>query len=488
MRMNGLECAGNACPAMKYCQAITANGVDIYTEETCRLDEVVNVSSRMVGRDRISFSDEITSNPNSTLLSDLGSAAANALKREVPKEIHELIQLHENRLDAKISMWRAMLGATRQGRQFTHQELKAFETVLAEKSNAISSYETDSVAAVFATAAFDQRCLDKYNLMLDTDTEKIVDEVVGNMMDGSPTLLKGDKGIAKTAVAKFVSFLNTPDKDPLLIPGNGDMTTSELMGQYQLKDGETYFEYGIIPMAAQEGRIVIIDEGDASDASVMLRLQDILLNMKPGKTFILQENGGEEIKIQPGFGIISTANEASKRYKHRQTADPANRDRYDIIPFNYPDIPVTVPDDILDRDITNLRRLAYAAISDKNGRLSGTISGEEVERIVLLASATQFLYSQPASSATERYAAGVASTTAALNTAPLMNDCITPRRLFKELTRIAPANKPNSTFDSLLERMFARLDEGDKTSDSKIARNLWEEIKKIDLSKNNNKS
>lgn len=481
--MSNFECIGNACPAKNYCLALTMNGQPMYdgAAEQCALPQSISTDRSLLGRNRTKVSMNVHEDvTDPELINDLAQAALKSLEKRPSPEVSDLIDLHEITLTAKMDLWSAMLNAPKQGRTFTYQEKIFYEQRIEEAKNAVDTYEiTGKSSTLFAKAGFDKRCLEEYGVMFDENTEAIISRVVGNIMDGRPSLLKGDKGIAKTALAKLISMLNSPEKEPLIISGHGDMDTSELMGEVQLKDGKTYFREGIIPQAAREGRVVIIDEGNVTDTSVMLRLQDILLNMQPGKKLSLQENGGEAIEIQPGFGIISTVNEASKRYKHRQIADPANRDRYDVIPVEYPDmhsLPGEISD-ILERDITNLRRLAYAALSDKNGNINGALQGDEVERITILAAATQYLYSKPPISATEKFS-GSSSTTAALTTEPLMSDCITPRRLYTELSAFAPQNKTGLTKDSLIESMIRRLDEGDQTHNSKIARMLLNDIYK----------
>ncbi len=482
--MNSFECPGvETCPVRNVCLALEANGVDIGAGEpdnpACQVPGMFE--EKMISRRRgdAKFEPEMQAGAEKTdLVGELGKAARKVMAQEALPAREELIAAHTNVLEARIDLWRAMLEAPKQNRQFTREERAAYEAVIAKREKKVKKTQASGSDAVLALAGFDSRCLDEHNVLFDEQMISIINRMVGNMMDGQPTLLRGDKGIAKTALAKFVSRLND-DEEPLVISGHGDMGTNEFIGEVGLKDGKTYFKEGRIPQAAREGRTTILDEVDVSEVAVMLRLQDILLNLKPGRELVLQENGQGSIIVQPGFAVIATANEASRRYVHRQVSDPANRDRYDIISVDYPDMDnLNNSADILRRNMANLRRLAYAAVSDHQGNITG-VNSDEMERLVTLASATQLLYSQPSTSAL-REIAGVSETTAgALDEEPIMTDCITPRRLYADLNRLAPGNKPGFNFKSVTQSLIERLDEGDQTHNSDIARHLLSEIKKV---------
>lgn len=482
--MNSFECKeAQECPLRNICLALEANGVETglgqNMEGECRVPEMLDIQDRRLRPDSVRFNPQMQENREpSELVGELGKAAYRVMAREIPPERRELSAMHKEVLEARINLWRAMLNAPRQNRVLTRQEKEAHEEEINSRLEAIERFEVEGQEGVLALAAHDSRSLDEYNVLFDASMIKILDRLAGNMMDGQPTLLSGDKGIAKTAAAKFMSRLSY-DGEPLIISGHGDMGTNEFIGEVGLRDGKTYFKEGRIPQAAREGRPIILDEMDVTEVAVSLRLQDILLNIRPGKELVLQENGQDSIIVQPGFAVIATANEASKRYVHRQVSDPANRDRYDIIRLAYPDQGgVNTSVDVLRRNMANLRRLAYAAVSDQEGNITG-ITGVQLEKIVTLASATQLLYSEPSTSAL-RAAAGLdGSTTAALDDEPIMSDCISPRRLYTDLARLAPGNKPGFEFDSVLESLVQRLDEGDQKHNSKIARHLLGEIEKI---------
>lgn len=482
--MNDFECLSqDDCQVANICRALSVHGVDIENganeDGDCAVKNMFDVSGSGIGKPKVEFNPAMKEDhPETLLIGELGRAAYNIMSREASPEKQEMIALHESVLESRIDMWKAMLQAPKEGRTLTAQELKAHEDEIRARTKKVESKEVDGEGAVLAVAGFDSMCLDRYNLLFDSEMIRVVNRVVGNMMDGQPTLVVGDKGIAKTSVAKFVSQLSH-ESEPLIISGHGDMGTHELIGEIGLADGKTYFKEGKVPQAAREGRQIILDEVDVSDVAVMLRLQDILLNIKPGKELILQENGQGAIRVEPGFGVVATANEASKRYKHRQVSDPANRDRYDIIRLDYPDKKSNNNStDVLGRQMTNLRRLAYAAVSDDKGNISG-VTGEELEQIVTLASATQHLYREPATSAMRQVAGIKESTTDVLDdTEPLMSDCITPRRLYTDLVRLAPGNKPGFTFKNVVDSLIERLNEGDQAHNSEIAQNLWKEIAK----------
>lgn len=80
---------------------------------------------------------------------------------------------------------------------------------------------------------------------------------------------------------------------------------SSLIGQWTVKDGETVWDYGILPQAMKRGCILIINEIDTIDPLTLNLLKPVLED--PARLTIL-ENGGETITAHPDFRIIATAN------------------------------------------------------------------------------------------------------------------------------------------------------------------------------------
>jgi nitric oxide reductase NorQ protein len=124
---------------------------------------------------------------------------------------------------------------------------------------------------------------------------------------GQFVLIIGPKGTGKTTlVRKFAEMIGKP-----LYTINFSLRTKEghLIGSQVLENGSTKFAMGIIPKSMQEGAILYLDELNAAEADVLLRLDEALddrreLNIK---------EAGEPITIKahPDWFVIATINPLS---------------------------------------------------------------------------------------------------------------------------------------------------------------------------------
>ncbi len=470
--MNVLECAGsNAC--RQYCEALRSQGVAVeFGEAGCNVPEMFTIEADDVAFDPKLAEEGIKS---SDLVNTLGGALCGVLIERTQNDpeaaaVGELIEDYKETFAARRNLWQAMLGATREGRQFTDAELTFYQGTLAKTDAEVHDKAADSTpeSVLRAQAAADHATLTEHRLLFDDQMIGTVDRLVGNLMDSKPTLLVGDKGIAKTQAAKFVAELWDPEKEPVIISGHGDMMSNELIGQMeQDKDTRVFaFKEGKLVKAMREGRPVIIDEVNVGDQPVVMRLQDILLR-RPGDHIMIQENGGDSIEIQPGFVVFATANEASARYQHRNVLDPAFRDRYDVLQLQYPDSESRSP---MAEAPRSLMRLALAAAVDKQGVLSRHIDATTLERMVRLSHVTEHLYSVPARNARVNNLNTAQSTSNFLDDEPVMTDCITPRALVDTVQRCAAGNKPGMTLENEIDRAITGLDQAGSSHNQTYAR------------------
>lgn len=218
----------------------------------------------------------------------------------------------------RLSLWEGYASAARQGRKITDIEVIYFaEQIQKAVEHASVTYREAGVGretAMLAQAMYDRKTLEDYSLLFDGNMIKVVTELCANASVGQSTLLIGDKGIAKTQAAKFVSGLYSQDGKAKFISGDGNMMKDEFIGKMTLEEQNgatvTTFQPGILTYCMENGVPLVMDEINAIDPAITMRLQDILLR-KPGDTITLQEDGGEIITIKQGFCVIATANEAS---------------------------------------------------------------------------------------------------------------------------------------------------------------------------------
>lgn len=466
--MDRFNCSGtNTC--RQYCEALRSQGVEVaITDDGCNVPDMFTIKG-----DKVVFDPSAAENTlnNPELVQSVGGALCGVLlenenAQQERKAVAELMIEHDKVFSARLDLWKGMLGATTDGRRFTDAELEFYRSQLREAEEAVGEQLTaaSEEVAVRAQAAFDRRTLEEHGLLFDEQMISVVDRLVSNQMEGKPTLLVGDKGIAKTQAAKFVATMTEPDREPVIISGHGDMMSNEFIGQTDLEDGSTVFTSGKLVKAMMEGRPVILDEVNIGDQAVLMRLQDILLR-RPGDKIMLQENGGTAMEIKPGFVVYATANEASARYQHRNVLDPAFRDRYDILQLHYPDSDNKEP---IKEIPSSLMRLALASGVDLYGGLSRHLEPSDLEQLVRLAHITQHLYSVPARDAKVRNVTS-GSTSNFLDDEPAMTDCITPRSLADIIKRCAPGNKPDMTLDQEIKRAMKGLDQAGSSRNYAIA-------------------
>ena len=76
--------------------------------------------------------------------------------------------------------------------------------------------------------------------------------------DNKTILLIGETGTGKTSVVKELAYLC---KAPYFrVSMHGYSTPDELIGRMAVKDGKTYFEYGIVTEAMTRGGFLVLDE------------------------------------------------------------------------------------------------------------------------------------------------------------------------------------------------------------------------------------
>jgi hypothetical protein len=322
--------------------------------------------------------------------------------------------------------------------------------------------EGGQLQIVRARAIFDHFTVGEYGLLFNAQMLQVIEHLAANLADGSPALLTGEKGIAKTRAARFAAGLSG---EPVIISGHGDMMSDVFTGKIEQDADTGMFRHtlGKLVEAADSGRPVIFDEVNISDQTIVMRLQDYLLK-RPGDTITVQESGHRSYTVKPGFVVFATANEASFRYQGRNVLDPAFRDRFDVIRLEYPDVeseadPVTaIPESLL--------RLALANAVDERGAVSEHIDLAELETFARLAYVTEYLYSIPAKKVNVNFfkdAARGAATSAFLDDQPSMTDCITPRTLAEIIKRCAEGNKAISIRDEM-RRTINALDQATGSS------------------------
>jgi len=123
---------------------------------------------------------------------------------------------------------------------------------------------------------------------------------------GEFCLIIGPKGTGKTALVR--AFAQTVNKKLREI--NFSLRTREvhLVGSKTLEQNSTKFVEGILPQSMKEGSILYLDEVNAAEPDVLLRLNEALDDRRQ---LVLKENGGELIKASKEWYVVATINPLS---------------------------------------------------------------------------------------------------------------------------------------------------------------------------------
>lgn len=229
-------------------------------------------------------------------------------------------------------------------------------------------------------------------LLMTKQMQDIIYEAMPALNRGEPMLLVGETGGAKTALAEYISRSHF-QTEPEMVSGNGDANSYQLMGKQELREqeGATVSEFIEGPMirAMEQGRPIILDEINAMPAELLKRFNKIM-QLRPGDVFTIQEDSGREVTIKPGFCIIATMNEKSKRYKGVDDLSIEFQNRFgpNIYRVRYPDHDKGYADEPLEN-----MRLAMAAVAEDSGELPAEIDQTDLYHFIKAARISQQIFS-----------------------------------------------------------------------------------------------
>ncbi|WP_336659522.1 AAA family ATPase [Leucobacter sp. USHLN153] len=251
----------------------------------------------------------------------------------------------------------------------------------------------DAVLDVLGAARLAEAARQLRDGLLETDQMRgIISEALPAVLRGDPVLLVGETGGAKTALAEHLSR-RAVGSEPEFVSGYGDITGAQLIGTHELRseNGATVsvFIAGPLLRAMTDGRPVILDELNAMPAEFLKRLNRIL-QLRPGDAFGVQENGGREVRIAPGFAILATANEQTPhRYRglDRLSAELVNRFGANAYRVHYPDTGRSYDELPAENAL-----LATAAVVDSRGELPPGLPADELLRVARAAFISQQVF------------------------------------------------------------------------------------------------
>jgi nitric oxide reductase NorQ protein len=187
-------------------------------------------------------------------------------------------------------------------------------------------------------------------------------------------IIIGPKGTGKTTLVREYAMRKSKNLQSI----NFSLRTREshLVGTKNLIDGNIGFEEGILVKSMKEGNILYLDELNAAEADVLLRLDEALDDRRQ---LILKESGGEIIKAKDSWFVVSTINPLT--HVGTKELPPQILSRFPVrIRLDYP------PEDI-----------EYQIIKQhvKNPNEAYVLQGIKLANVLRQASAVEELYYSP---------------------------------------------------------------------------------------------
>ena len=187
-------------------------------------------------------------------------------------------------------------------------------------------------------------------------------------------IIIGPKGTGKTTLVREYAIRKSKNLQSI----NFSLRTREshLVGTKSLTDGNIGFDEGILVKSMKEGSILYLDEINAAEADVLLRLDEALDDRRQ---LILKESGGEIIKAKDSWFVVSTINPLT--HVGTKELPPQILSRFPVrIRLDYP--PEDIEYQIIKRHV-------------KNPNEAEVLQGIKLANVLRQASAVEELYYSP---------------------------------------------------------------------------------------------
>ena len=154
-----------------------------------------------------------------------------------------------------------------------------------------------------------------------------------------PLVIGGEMGYGKSSIVESIAHKMSI---PLLeLACEGGLRPSDILGSNRIIDGQTVFQYGILPLAMKKGYWLLLDDVSNLDPG----LSSIFFSVLTDRTLTIMDNivedegrvGPEVIRAHERFRVFATANAigktqaTSKIYRGNKKQNKAFLDRFDLV-------------------------------------------------------------------------------------------------------------------------------------------------------------
>ena len=215
------------------------------------------------------------------------------------------------------------------------------------------------------------------------DWNNSIDVIDKAFEKGLFVLIIGPKGTGKTSLVREYAIQKSKELQSI----NFSLRTREshLVGTKTLIDGNIGFDEGILVKSMKEGNILYLDEINAAEADVLLRLDEALDDRRQ---IVLKESDGKIIKAKDSWFVIATINPLT--HVGTKELPPQLLSRFPVrIKLDYP--PEDVEYQIIKKHV-------------KNPNESDVLQGIKLANTLRQASAVEELYYSPSIRETIAYA------------------------------------------------------------------------------------
>lgn len=173
----------------------------------------------------------------------------------------------------------------------------------------------------------------------DTDVNYVFNvDVLKTLMLGLemniPIYLWGHAGTGKSTIWEQICARTS--RPMVRVQHTANMEEEHVLGGWRLRDGKTFFDLGMLPLAMKHGWVYLADEYDFARPEVLSLYQPVL----EGKPLIIKEADPENrvIRPHPNFRIVATGNtngqgDDTGLYQGTVMQNAANYERFGIVEY-----------------------------------------------------------------------------------------------------------------------------------------------------------